>query len=121
MSGVGVATARLFADHGAKVLIVDMDEAAAKSTEEAIIGAGGRASIFIADVAREAGCRELVEAAVERYGRLDILMNSVGIGGGGAVTEIDEETWHHVLDVDLKSMVFISKYAIPAMIQSGGG
>ena len=98
-----------------------MDEAAAKMTEEAITGAGGQASTFITDVARETGCRELVEAAVERYGRLDVLMNSVGIGGGGAVTEIDEETWHRVLDVDLKSTAFISKYAVPAMIESGGG
>ncbi|MCZ6538601.1 MAG: SDR family oxidoreductase [Chloroflexi bacterium] len=62
VSGVGVATARAFADHGAKVLIVDMDESAAKTTQEAIARAGGEASIFITDVARETGCRELVEA-----------------------------------------------------------
>ena len=121
VSGVGVATARLFADHGAKVLIVDMDESAAKTTEEVITGAGGEASVFITDVARETGCRELVEAAVQRYGKLDILMNSVGILGRGTVTEIEEETWHRVLDVNLKSVAFVSKYAVPAMIESGGG
>ncbi|MCZ6538603.1 MAG: SDR family NAD(P)-dependent oxidoreductase [Chloroflexi bacterium] len=121
VSGVGVATARAFADHGAKVLIVDMDEAAAKTTEEAITGVGGEASVFITDVAHETGCRGIVEAAVDRYGKLDILVNSVGILGTGAVTEIDEEAWHRVLDVNLKSVAFISKYAIPAMIESGGG
>lgn len=121
VSGVGVATARLFAEYGAKVLIVDMDEAAAKTTRQMITEAGGEASVFITDVANELGCRELVEAAVERYGKLDILMNSVGIGGPGLVTDVTEELWNRVLDVDLKSMVFISKYAVPEMVKNGGG
>ncbi len=121
MSGVGVATARLFASHGAKVLIVDIDEAAARTTKRAIAKAGGESSIFVADVAEEAGCKALVEAAVERYSKLDILMNSVGILGPGTVPEVTEEDWNRVLDVDLKSMVFISKYAVPAMIENDGG
>jgi NAD(P)-dependent dehydrogenase (short-subunit alcohol dehydrogenase family) len=122
ISGVGVATARAFARHGAKVLIVDMDESAAKTSVEVIIEEGGEASFFVADVARESGCRGIVEAAVERYGRLDILMNNVGIViGRGLVTEIEEDSWDRVLDVNLKSMVFISKYAVPAMIETGGG
>jgi NAD(P)-dependent dehydrogenase (short-subunit alcohol dehydrogenase family) len=121
VAGVGVTTAKLFASHGAKVLIVDMDENAAKATQQAIADAGGESSIFIADVSKEAGCKALVEAAVERYGRLDILMNSVGISGTGATTDVIEESWNRVMDVDLKSMVFISKYAIPEMIKTGGG
>ena len=121
MSGVGVATARLFADHGANVLIVDIDEIAAKTTVELIAEAGGEASIFIADVAHETGCRELVETAVKRHGKLDILVNNVGILGVGTVTEVEEDAWHRVLDVNLKSMAFISKYAVPAMAESGGG
>lgn len=121
VSGVGVATARLFAEHGAKILIVDIDESAAKTTEELITADGGESSVFIADVARESGCRELVGAAVERYGKLDILMNNVGIIGRGSVVELEEDSWQRVLDVNLKSMAFISKYAVPAMIESGGG
>ena len=121
MTGVGAATARLFASHGAKVLIVDMDESAARSTENAIVESGGEASVFLADVADESSCKALVEAAIERYGKLDILMNSVGIGGPGMATEVTQELWNRVLDVDLKSMVFISKYAIPEMIKNGGG
>jgi NAD(P)-dependent dehydrogenase (short-subunit alcohol dehydrogenase family) len=116
-----MATAKNFASHGAKVLIVDMDEAAAKTTEAVITQAGGEASIFVADVASEAGCKALVEAAVDRYGKLDILMNSVGIGGRGMVTEVTEEDWDRTIDVDLKSTVFISKYAVPEMIKNGGG
>ena len=121
VSGVGVATAKAFADQGAKILIVDIDETAAQITESAITEAGGEASIYVADVAHESGCRELVEAAVESYGKLDILMNSVGILGRGSVMEIEEDSWQRVLDVNLKSMAFISKFAVPAMIDSGGG
>ena len=121
VSGVGVATAKAFADQGAKILIVDMDETAAQITESAITEAGGEASIYVADVAHESGCRELVEAAVESYGKLDILMNSVGILGRGSVMEIEEDSWQRVLDVNLKSMAFISKFAVPAMSDSGGG
>lgn len=121
VSGVGVATAKAFADQGAKILIVDIDETAAQITESAITEAGGEASIYVADVAHESGCRQLVEAAVESYGKLDILMNSVGILGRGSVMEIEEDSWQRVLDVNLKSMAFISKFAVPAMIDSGGG
>ncbi len=121
IAGVGVATAKLFASYGAKVLIVDMDESSAKASVNAINEAGGEASYFLADVAQESGCKALVEAAIERYGKLDILMNSVGIGGPGAAPDVTEETWNRVMDVDLKSMVFISKYAIPEMIKNGGG
>lgn len=121
IAGVGVATAKMFASHGAKVLIVDMDESAAKATEKAINEAGGESSYFLADVAQESGCKALVAAAIERYGKIDILMNSVGIGGPGAAPDVTEETWNRVMDVDLKSMVFISKYAIPEMIKNGSG
>ena len=121
MSGVGVATARLFAKQGAKVLIADVDESAAKTTERLITETGGEASVVVADVAHEEGCRQIVEAAVERYGKLDILVNNAGILGVGSVTDVEEEAWHRVIDVNLKSMAFTSKYAVPAMIESGGG
>ena len=98
-----------------------MNEEAANTTKQMIKEAGGEASTFIADVVQESACKALVDAAVERYGKLDILMNSVGIGGPGAAPDVTEETWNRVMDVDLKSMVFISKYAIPEMIKNGGG
>ncbi len=98
-----------------------MNETAAKRTVDTITSEGGEASYFVADVVEEDSCKALVEAAVDRYGKLDILMNSVGIGGPGAAPDVTQESWTRVLDVDLKSMVFISKYAIPQMIKSGGG
>lgn len=122
VSGVGVATARAFAAQGAKVLIVDMDESAAKTSVEVITEDGGEASFFVADVSLVPDCRGMVEAAVEHYGRLDILMNNVGVViGRGSVIDIEEDSWDRVLDINLKSMVFICKHAVPAMIESGGG
>lgn len=119
--GTGRASALLFAREGAKVLIVDRDVEAAERTRSEIEAENGEASVVVADVAVEADCRELVAAAVERYGRLDVLMNNVGIGGAGKVTEIDFDEWDRVQAVDVKSMAMISKYAIPAMTSTGGG
>jgi NAD(P)-dependent dehydrogenase (short-subunit alcohol dehydrogenase family) len=121
VAGVGVASAVLFAAHGAKILIADLDEAAATKTQATIRDAGGEASIHIADVSDETNCRELVEVAVKQFGRLDVLMNSVGISGPGMVTEVTEEVWNRTLDVDLKSMILLCKYAVPAMVENGGG
>ena len=122
VSGVGVATAIEFAKQGAKVLIVDMDEKAAKISVEVITENGGEAAYYVADVSRESDCRGMVEAAVDRFGKLDILMNNVGvIIGSGVVTEIEEDSWDRMLNINLKSMVFISKYAVSAMIESGSG
>lgn len=119
--GTGHATAVLFAREGARVLLVDNDVAAAGRTLVEIEAEGGTASVFEADVAGEPDCRLLVEAAVDRFGGLHVLMNNVGIPGHGKVTEIDVEDWDRVMDVNLKSMALICKYAVPAMACSGGG
>ncbi len=119
--GTGRASAVLFAREGAKVLLVDRDIEAAERTRAEIEAEGGEASVFEADVSVEADCQALVEAAVERYGKLDVLMNNVGIGGRGKVTEIDFDEWERVQAVDVKSMAMISKYAVPAMSKGGGG
>ena len=66
-------------------------------------------------------CRAMVEAAVERYGRLDVLMNNVAVIKTGTVVEVDEEDWDTAMDVNLKGMMLASKHAIPAMIETGGG
>ena len=116
-----MSTAELFSKNGAKILIVDIDEEAALRTQKKINDLGGETSVCVADVATEKGCKSTVEAAVKNYGSIDIVVNSVGITGRGMVTEITEQIWDRVLDVDLKSMVFISKYAVPVMENNGGG
>lgn len=119
--GIGYAIAILFAREGAKVLLADMDLNNAEKTLTVIESEGGEASIFEVNVTEEEACRAMGDAAVERYGELDILVNNVGTGGAGMVTEVEEDIWNRSLDINLKSAVLCSKYAVPAMVQSGGG
>lgn len=121
MVGTGQATAILFARQGANVLLVDLERERAEETQATIAAEGGRASVFQADVSQEANCRDLVAACVEHYGALHILFNNVGVAGHGKVTEVEEAIWQRALDVNLKSSVLTSKYAIPQMTKSGGG
>jgi NAD(P)-dependent dehydrogenase (short-subunit alcohol dehydrogenase family) len=119
--GTGKAISVLFSREGARVLLVDRVVKHAEETLAAIRDEGGDASVYEADVTRPADCQAMVESVRARYGRLDILVNNVGIRGPGSVVEVTEEDWDRVLDVNLKSMMLTSKYAIPAMIAGGGG
>jgi NAD(P)-dependent dehydrogenase (short-subunit alcohol dehydrogenase family) len=119
--GNGRATAVLFAREGARVLLVDQNRAAAEETLAMIRAEGGEAAVCVADVTRAADCRAMVEEAVRRWGKLDILDNNVGIGMGGSVVEVSEEDWDRVMAVNVKSMMLASKYAVPAMAAGGGG
>ena len=119
--GNGQATAILFAQEGAEVLLVDADNERVNRTVNAIKSRGGSASAFIGDVTDAASCEAMVAAAVERYGRLDILHNNVGIGGAGDVVEADPDEWDRVMEVNVKSMMLAGKYAVPRMAETGGG
>ena len=119
--GNGRAAAVLFARDGARVLLVDQDRAAADETLRMIRDEGGEAAVFTADVTRGEECRGMVEEAVRRWGRLDILDNNVGIGGRATVVDVDEKDWDHLMRVNVTSMMLTSKHAVPAMAQGGGG
>lgn len=119
--GNGRAAAILFAREGAKVLLVDRKRELAAATQTMIAAEGGEAVAFEADVTRSDDCRAMVEAAVGRWGKLDILQNNVGIGGAGRAPDVDEALWDRVLRVNVTSMMLSAKHAIPAMIASGGG
>jgi NAD(P)-dependent dehydrogenase (short-subunit alcohol dehydrogenase family) len=119
--GNGRAAAILFAREGAKVLIVDRDKAAAEATLAMIAAEGGEAAVLAADVTRGEDCRSMVDEAIRRWGRLDILDNNVGIGSRGTVVEVGEEEWTRVMEVNVTSMMLASKHAIPAMARTGGG
>jgi NAD(P)-dependent dehydrogenase (short-subunit alcohol dehydrogenase family) len=119
--GNGRATAVLFAREGARVLCVDQRKDAAEATRAMIAGEGGEAAVFGADVTRSGDCRAMVEEAVRRWGRLDILDNNVGIGGRATVVEVEEGDWDHMMRVNVTSMMLASKHAIPAMTKGGGG
>ena len=119
--GNGKAASVLFAREGAKVLLVDIDADHAQETLELITAEGGEASVFQADVTNADHCRSMVESAVERYGRLDILDNNVGVILRAKFADIDPEDWDRVMAINLKSMMLASQSAIPRMIDSGGG
>ncbi len=119
--GNGKATAVLFAREGASVLLVDSTLERAEETAAMTRDEGGTCSAFAADVTKENDARQLVDGAIERYGKVNILHNNVGIGMGGSVLDVTEEEWDRVMAVNLKGMVFCSKYVIPHMQEIGGG
>ena len=119
--GNGKAASVLFAREGAKVLLVDINTDHAQETLEMITAEGGEASVFQADVTNADHCRSMVESAVERYGRLDILDNNVGVILRAKFADIDPAEWDRVMAINLKSMMLASQSAIPRMIDSGGG
>ncbi len=119
--GNGKAAAILFAREGAKVLVSDVFAERAEETVRVIKSEGGEASVFAADVTRLSDCQAMVRAAVDRYGKLDILHNNVGIDHTGTVVSSNLEDWDRVMNVNLRSMVLACRCAIPEMVKNGGG
>lgn len=120
-AGTGYATAKLFAQQGASVVVVDNSRQRAETTERDIIDGGGIASVVIADVAKEEDCQAMVDACRQAYGRLDILVNNVATHGSGKVTDVASDDFDRVFAINLRSMMLTCKYAIPLMKASGGG
>jgi NAD(P)-dependent dehydrogenase (short-subunit alcohol dehydrogenase family) len=120
--GNGRAMAMLFAREGASVLCVDRVAERAEETVALILDEGGVASSLAADVVKAADCARIVDEAKARYGRLDILVNNVGIGGGdGPAHRLEETAFDRILSVNLKGMWLTIKAALPAMRDQGGG
>jgi NAD(P)-dependent dehydrogenase (short-subunit alcohol dehydrogenase family) len=122
-SGIGREAALLFAKEGARVVAVDMNDAAGEETVAAVEKSGGRATFAHADVSRPSEVEAMVATAKKTYGRLNVLFNNAGIfpANDGSVLETDEKTWDLVLSVNLKGVFLGCKYGIPAMLESGGG
>jgi NAD(P)-dependent dehydrogenase (short-subunit alcohol dehydrogenase family) len=120
-SGIGRATAILFAREGAAVAILDIDEELGRSAVKEVEAAGGRAAFIACDVAKAEDCRHAVEATVAAFGGLDILFNNAGIIRRADVITTTEAEWDLVMDVNVKSMFLMSKYAIPHMEKRGSG
>src|SRR3954453_11556104 len=119
--GNGRAAAILLARAGTKVLVADLDQKLAERTVEMIQAEGGTAAAHAGDVTRETECRQLVDAAVDPWGRLDFLDNNVGIGSRGSVVDQEPEEYRRVMQVNVESMFLLSKNAIPAMIKTAKG
>jgi NAD(P)-dependent dehydrogenase (short-subunit alcohol dehydrogenase family) len=119
--GNGKATAIAFAREGAKVVAVDRDLAAAQETIKIIKENGGKGIAIKADVAREEEAKKVIESTILEYGKLDILFNNVGIADSIAGLNATEAEWDLVMGVNLKSILFMCKYAAPEMKKAGGG
>jgi len=119
--GNGRAAAILLARAGTRVVVVDRDAGLAKRTVEMIGAVGGEAIALSADVTRAADCAAMVEATLDRFGRLDFLDNNVGIGSRGTVVDESEESWRRLMTVNVDSMFLAAKHAIPAMRRTGAG
>ena len=113
--GNGKAAAVLFAREGAKVLAVDIDPEAAGETAGIIAGEGGTAETFTADVSRADQIQAMVDACLDRFGRIDVLHNNVGIVVPRPTAEVDEAEWDRVHAVNLKSMFLTCRAVLPAM------
>lgn len=120
-TGTGRATARLLAEHGAQVVLADVYPERAEVTRKEIESAGGVAAVVAGDVTKAADAERFTTTALDTYGRLDILVNNVGVSIPGSVVTTQESTWDQMLDVNLKSVYLCSRYAIPAMAEAGGG
>lgn len=120
-SGIGQATALLFAREGARVAITGRDEARGREAAQAIEQAGGEALFLRSDVRAAGECCAAVETTLARFGRLDILFNNAGVFYPRNVVDCTEAEWDLTVDVSLKGTFLMSKYALPHMIAQGGG
>jgi NAD(P)-dependent dehydrogenase (short-subunit alcohol dehydrogenase family) len=122
--GMGRECALLFAEEGARVVVCDIDEKAARETVVAVESNGGQALAVGGDVAIEADVRRMVEVGVERFGALHVLHNNAGVlwkDRDKSVLETDETWWDRVMGINLKSVFWVTKHGIPHLQRAGGG
>lgn len=120
-SGIGRATALRFAAEGAAVAVADRNLAGAEQVVREIAQTGGTALALEADVTAVEDSRQMVEQTVAGLGRLDIVFANAGIGDGAPVAELEAEQWDRVITTNLRGVFLTCKYAIPALVEAGGG
>ena len=119
--GIGAATATKLCELGAAVAVLDRDAQSGEATVQGLTKAGYKASFHTCDVSRESSVKEAIDQAVERHGGLHVLVSNAGIQRYGNVVDTSSKVWDEVFDVHVKGCFYGTKYAIPAMIKSGGG
>ena len=120
-SGIGRATAQLFAEHGAKVVAVDIDEPGGMETVNSVRRASGEAIFLGADLGHMKAVESMVKTALDRYGRVDILHSNAAAYTMGTATELSEEDWDRTLNVCLKASWMLAHCTVPTMLAQGGG
>lgn len=120
-SGIGRATALLFAQEGAKVVVADMDFQAAEEVAALARDADARTTAVRVDVSSSASVQNLVQHTVDRHDRLDVLVNNAGYGFAATVVQTEETDWDRLMAVNLKGVYLGCKHSIPVMSREGGG
>jgi len=120
-SGIGQASARLFASEGGRVVVADLDLGAARATADEIVQAGGEAVAELVDVTDEAQTADLAARVVERWGHIDVLFNNAGIPGVGDVLETEPELFDRVMKVNVRGVYLMSRAVVPQMIAQKSG
>jgi NAD(P)-dependent dehydrogenase (short-subunit alcohol dehydrogenase family) len=120
-NGIGRATALVFADEGARLVATDIDAAGLDSLRGELEAKGADTATVVGDVSRDADARAMIGACVERYGRIDVLVANAGVIPLGAITESTADDWDRVMSIDGRGMFLTCKYAIEAMLTTGGG
>lgn len=121
-SGIGEACALLFAKHGAKLVLTDVDSAGLERVAAAVKSGGAEAITVRNDVSVASECEAAVAAALKAFGRLDVAVNNAGIGGPAALTgDYPLDGWHQVINTNLNGVFYGMRYQIPTMLKSGGG
>jgi NAD(P)-dependent dehydrogenase (short-subunit alcohol dehydrogenase family) len=120
-SGIGRASAELFAEEGASVVINGRRQELGQEVADGIVDKGGRASFFRADLSESANVEALITYALDTYGRIDVLMSNAYSGRSASVVDLAEAEWDAMYALMLKAPILACKYAIPHMIAQGGG
>jgi NAD(P)-dependent dehydrogenase (short-subunit alcohol dehydrogenase family) len=119
--GIGTAIAQRFAREGAQVIVTDSNNEGATETTKLITSEGLQATTIVADISIGSACRDLVSVVIEKFGKIDVLVNNAGINRRGPLLELTEEDWDSTMAVNVTSMFHLCQAAIPHMIKAGGG
>jgi NAD(P)-dependent dehydrogenase (short-subunit alcohol dehydrogenase family) len=119
--GIGRATAERFASEGARLVVTDIQEAPLSALRDQLRGSGAEVEAVTGDVAKPGDVQRMIQAAVDAYGRLDVAVANAGIIPLGDVFEMSPEDWDQVMAIDGRGMFLTCKYAIEAMLKTGGG
>ncbi len=121
-SGIGRATAILFAQEGANVVLVGRNRSRGEEVAKTIEGSYGKPIFVRADVSKEGDVKQAIKTTLEKHGRLDVLFNNAGvIGPIKNVVDIEENEWDELMNINVKGIFFGLKHAIPTMVKQGGG
>jgi NAD(P)-dependent dehydrogenase (short-subunit alcohol dehydrogenase family) len=121
LPGTGAASALLLASSGASVAVVGRSAVHTEGTTERIRTSGGAAAACLGDATDSDDCDRIVAAVAERFGRVDVLVNNLGMATGGSVADVDDATWDQAITVNLRAPIAMSRAVVPQMRAAGGG